>query len=408
MGLFDYFKAKPKPEAKRAITYQQGLEAGLISGTFIAHGVDEKAALGISAVWCATKVISESIGKLPFTLYRRKGDGSFKPAKSHPLYDILAVEPNPYVTPAVFWETFVANCLIWGNGFAEITRDGSGRAAELYILHPSAVSIDLTSGVPVYRVNGGPVLQASDILHVPGLSPDSYEGWNLIQTARANLEFSIQADTFGRAYFRNSGNISTFLEHPSSLSDLARQNILKGFQGSSGVENTGKTYLLEEGLKVTRQPLSNEAAQYDETRRYQISEVARLFNISPVKLHELGRATWGNLSSLNTDFWGTSCSPWAVKIEQEVMRKLLLPGERGRYNAEFDADTLLRGDITTRYAAYAVGLTAGFLDPEEVREWEGLPKREITPPVGNVQPGNDLDANEPPEQANDEESDVTE
>ncbi len=398
--LFGFGKQEPQP-SNRAITWEQAYRSGLVdSPTRSGVHVNEQTALGVSAVWCAVNVISQSIGSLPLPLYRRTGTAQTV-ATDHPLASILDIAPNYECTARVFWETFVSHCLLWGNGFAEIERDQAGQPLALWVIHPKNVTVDRdSSGRLVYRVrvNGLEAdLSPEDVMHVPGLSPDTVYGHQLLSIARDNIGFSIQADRYGQHYFANAGNVGTYLTYPGQLSDPARENIRRSFQSTAGgVENTGRVYLLEEGMTANRQTLSNEAGQYTETRQFQITEVSRLFNVTPVKLHELGRATWGNLASLNADFWGVTCRPWAGKIEAEISRKLLSIEDRRTHFAEFDADTLLRGDVTTRYAAYATGIQAGFLTPELVCQWENIPAPPKPEPVptpapesnGNTQPIN--------------------
>ena len=382
---------KSETPVSRAITYDDlANKWGNAIGSPSKSGVvvNESTALGVSAFWCAVKVISEGIGKLPFVLYDDGQPGERRGRKgdiaNHPVRDILQW-PNPETTGRVFWESYMRNALIWGNGFAEISRDGSGTPTDLWLIHPSNCTPERDrDGALVYRVrvpaeSGRPgievVISAADMLHVPGLSADGIVGHNLLQTARDSIGFSVAAERYGQAYFRNMGSVSIYLSHPAELSEAAKNNIRRMFQANHcSVDNAGSVAWLEEGLTAEHKSADNSAGQYDETRKFQISEISRLFGISPTKLFELGRATWGNLSSLNTDFWDSTCSPWAGKIEAEVSRKLLLPQERRRYRAEFDADTLLRGDITTRYAAYGRGISAGFLTKAEVRAWEGLPE----------------------------------
>ena len=377
MGLFTRLWGPRK--AARAISYETGLINGLCEPpTRSGVVVTDYSALGVSAVWCACNVISQSIGSLPFTLYEDQGDGTYRPADNHPLTPVLDEEPNPETTARVFWETFVFHCLLHGNGYAEIVRSGSGRAVELWNIHPRNVTPERDrDGKLVYRITVGGIttmLPPEDVLHVPGLGDGSGVGFDLLKLARDNISFSISADRYGQAYFGNAGNAGLYITTPQGMSEKAVENIRRSFQRKHvGIDATGSVAILQDGVTARREALSNDGAQYDETRRFQITEVSRLFNISPVKLHELGRATWGNLATLNTDFWGTTCRPWAEKIEAEVERKLLTRDERRTYTAEFDADTLLRGDVTTRYAAYAVGIQAGFLTPETVAEWEHLP-----------------------------------
>jgi HK97 family phage portal protein len=388
MNPFRWFKSKPTEQ--RALTYNAGLAAGLYDlPTRSGVNVTGEAALGVSAVWCAVKVISESIGSLPLVLYVKTPDGNRDRAEDHTLAPILDNEPNPECTARVFWETFVSHCLLWGNGFIEVQRSKGGKPVALWLVHPRYVQVmrDSDTGGMVYRVNipvggaGEPgqvghtvELQQADVIHVPGLSPDSQIGYNLLRIARENIGYSLALDRFGQSYFGNMANVGGVLSHPGTLSDAARENIRRGWQASyQGVEKTGTTALLEEGMTYTPRNISNEAGQYDESKARAVVDVCRLFNISPVKVHELGRATWGNLAALNTDFWGTTCRPWAEKIEAELERKLLNPGERRTLYVEFLADTLLRGSVADRYANYAIGLTAGFLTVDEVRAWENLP-----------------------------------
>jgi HK97 family phage portal protein len=190
--------------------------------------VTEKTALGVSAVFCAVNRISSDIGSLPLVLYKRGKDGIQSPAEDHDLYPILHDEPNPEATAPVFWESFVYACLLFGNGFAEIQRDGSGRVVALWPIHPSIIQADRTpAGSLFYRVNGTADLSPSDVFHVPGLSADSVVGWELLRIARESLGFSIAAEQYGQNYFRNAGNVGMFISHPGQLPDAARENIPK-------------------------------------------------------------------------------------------------------------------------------------------------------------------------------------
>lgn len=380
MKLFDWF-------SKRAITTAQGQAAGLLhapsrSGVV----VDETSALGVSAVWCAVKVISEAVGSLPLCVYKTTPDGGRDVASDHALFPLLNSEPNPELTRPVFFEVMMSHALLWGGCYAEIERNNRGEPIALWPISPQYVQVlrDSVTGQLLYRINlpinvlGNPadgghpvILRGEDVLSVPGLSPDGSAGYSILRVARDNIGFSIACDRFGSSYFGNNARLAGFLKTPNRLSDEARENVKLSFaQMWSGVDKAGSTALLEEGLAFEPVTYSDNASMYTITRQFQITEIARLFNISPVKLHELGRATWANLSVLNTDFYVTTLRPWLEKIECEIERKLEINGE---YFLEFDADEYLRGDITTRYANHQIAIAAGFKTVDEVRAEENLP-----------------------------------
>lgn len=372
---------------KRAITYATGSQSGLLSApTRSGIHVTEETALGVSAVWCAVRVISESVGSLPLVTYRKGPNGERERAEDEPLYPILHTEPNPEMTRNVFFEVLMSHALLHGTAYAEIERNNAGDPIALWPISPQYVQVlrDTESGELVYRVVLPPgvlhnphdqtaqIIRQADMIAIPGLSPDGSAGYHLLSIARDNIGFSIACDRFGSAFFGNGARLGGLLKSPNRLSDEARENLKKSWsQQYSGVDNSGKTGLLEEGLTYDPISYKDDGALYTTTRQFQITEIARLFNISPVKLHELGRATWGNLATLNTDFYITTLRPWLEKIESELERKLF--GAGSEYYCEFLADSILRGDTTTRYAAYNVAITAGFLTVDEVRGFENLP-----------------------------------
>lgn len=372
----------------RAITYSQGVQSGLIDSPTRSHvHVTEQTALGVSAVWCAVRVISEAVGSLPLVTYQQGPNGERNRAEDYPLWSMLHDEPNPEMTRPVFFETMMVSALLWGTAIAEIQRDQAGDPIALWPVHPQFVEFlrDTQTGELLYRYTPPPgvvsdpskpagpiILRQADVIAIPGLSPDGSSGYRLLQIARENIGFSIACDRFGASFFGNGARLGGMLSAPNKLSPEARENLTKSFRlDYAGVDNSGKTGLLEEGIKYDPISYSDDGGLYTATRSFQIAEVARLFNVSPTKLHDLGRATWANLSTLNTDFFVTTLRPWLEKIECEIERKLI--GTGSKYYVEFLADSILRGDITTRYAAYNVAITAGFLTDDEVRGFENMP-----------------------------------
>jgi HK97 family phage portal protein len=382
MSIWDIFKKK---ETKRAITYDQLAKLGgfIESPTRSGVSVTEETALGISALWCGIKVISQDVGSLEPVLYREVGQQR-EIATSNPIHALLTESPNLEQTRPVFFETLQSHALLFGNAFAEIERTNAGEPVALWPIHPGNVKVGRTEkGELAYEVTtaqGSVVLSSYDVLHVPGLSADGSVGYKLLQVARETLGFGIAAQRYGSSFFGNAARPSGVLQTQGQLNETARDNLRKSWnQLHQGTDNVGKVAILEEGLVFTPFQLTNEQSQYKDILNWFVYEVARFLNCPPSKLHSLEKATWGNLETLNTDYLTTTLRPWLIKWEKELEKKLLSEIDKPTHYVEFDTTLLLRADISTRYSAYATALTNGFLTVDEVRAKENLPPLPVQP-----------------------------
>ena len=353
-ALFEDYKSGNDPTLDKlhGLTFRSS-DSGVI--------VSEDTALGLSAVYCAVKVISEAIGMCKLHLYKRNPDGSRERATANPLYSILHDSFSEELTSQIALETLQSHCLLYGNAYAEIVRDGSGRVTELVPIHPDAVKVEREATGKLAYVVGDIVLKAESVLHVPGLSADGSVGYRFVKLARESLGYALATEKYGNAFWRNGARPGGTLNHPGEVSPTARENLLRSWNYMhSGADNANKTALLEEGITYSEFEGNNEQAQYQEIRTFNISEVARLFNISPTWLHELGRATWGNLNILYGQFYTSTLQPWLSKWQNEITRKCVLPSERGAYYAEFNIDSLFAGDIEQRNKGFIEGLSNGW------------------------------------------------
>jgi HK97 family phage portal protein len=384
MGLFNWLFGNEQ----RSLTYERGIEAGLVterSSTNVI--VNEDTALGVSAVWCAVNVISQSIGSFPLITYKQSPTGRDRD-KNHAYYTLLHDAPNTEQTRNVFWETMMKNALLYGNAYAEIERTNGGDVLNLWCIHPTSVRPVRNQYAPydlkyIATRNGGETtIDPADMIVIQGLTDDGTVGYDLLRIARDNIGFSIACDRIGQKFFANSCRIGGTLETPGKLTPEAAASLKQSWgQQYQGVNNAGKTPVLEQGLTYKQQAFNNEAGLYTETRQFQIYEVARLFNIQPTKIFDLQKATWANLETLNTDFYVSCLRPWLEKLESELDKKLGFVGTD--HYCEFLVDSILRGDTSTRYANYKTGLEAGFLTIKEIREWENLPAIPEPQPVIN-------------------------
>ena len=338
-------------------------------------------ALTYPAFWAAVSLIAADIASLPLILYRRLPNGGKERFSEHQLYRILHDEPNPEMTSMVYRETQQAHVLAWGNGYAEIERDRLNRVSALWPLTPNRVTPFRPSTDPYgplrYRVlnedNTETVLQAQDVLHIPGLGYDGYLGYSVVAKARESLGLGLAMQQFGASFFGNGSTFGGVITSPRALGDKEKKDFvaeLKGFH--QGLDRAHRFVLLEGGMDYKRLGVPPDDAQFLESRSFHISEIARWFKVPPHKLGDLSRATFSNIEHQAIDYVTTCLRPWARRWEQEINRKLIAPSERKIQFVEHLFEDLLKGDIQSRYAAYAVGRQWGWLSADDVREKENM------------------------------------
>lgn len=336
--------------------------------------VSEKNALKLSAVWACVNVISQTTSSLPLNIYRSRKDGGKDKLTKHPLQRLLHDAPNPDMTAMLFRETLQAHTLTWGNGYAEIVRNGAGRPVELWPIDPSTIEAKRTdAGALFYQIrNTDTKINPMNILHIPGMSFDGVVGYSIIRMAREGLGLTSASEKFGAALFGNGAIASGVLSIPGELGDEAYNRLKKSLNEEHvGAGKSHKPMLLEGGLQFTQTSIPPDDAQFLETRKFQTEEIARWFNVPLYKIKNLDKATFSNIEQQAIEFVVDTIRPWLVRWEQEIKRKLLMPSERDVF-AEHKVDALLRGDTKARYAAYHTGRQAGFLSVNDIRAFENM------------------------------------
>tara|TARA_R110000851_G_scaffold118258_1_gene245559 strand:+ start:1952 stop:3442 length:1491 start_codon:yes stop_codon:yes gene_type:complete len=343
-----------------------------LGGSKVSSGVvvNEDTALQYSAVYAAVRLLSESVASLPLHTYERL-EGGKERAREHPTARLLAGSVNPRLSSYSFRETLQAHALTWGNGYAEIVRDGSGNPVELLPITPDRVRVDQDSaGVLTYIVDESVKLASDDVFHLAGLGFDGIIGYSPIRLARQCIGLGLGAERFGSSFFGNSARPAGVLSHPNRLSKEAAENLREGWKSAyAGVDNSGKTAILEEGMSWQSLGVSNDDAQYLETRQFQIVEIARWYGVPPHMIGSLDNATFSNIEHQGIEYVTYSLRPWLVRWEQEIRRKLYSDDV---FFSEFQVDGLLRGDTKTRYDGYKVARETGWLSVNEIRALENL------------------------------------
>jgi HK97 family phage portal protein len=257
--------------------------------------VDEHTALQTAAVYSCVRVISETIASLPLHVYRYETNGAVI-APEHRLHRLLHTAPNPEMTSFTFRETLMKHLLLSGNAYAQIIRDGGGRVRQLYPLLPHKMDVsrgedgqlrytywrNMDEARPGEK-SGGVALTADDVLHIPGLSNDGLTGLSPIVLARNAIGMVIATEQYGAGFFANSANPGGILEHPSTLKnpDKVREAWEMLYRGKSN-----KVAVLEDGMTFKSVSIPPEQAQFLETRKFQLNEIARMFRIPPHMIGE--------------------------------------------------------------------------------------------------------------------------
>lgn len=380
MGLRDFL---PWLRAeRRELTLDKFRELGLLDATTAAGVVvSERNALSLPAYWSAVSLISNAIAKLPRKVYKTLPDGSREEAGQHPVAWLLQVEPNEYATPLVFWRTMISHVLTWGNGYAEIERDGANRPIGLLTVTPDKIAPVLEGGTLSYLYAGRTRIPREDMLHIPGLGFDGVQGYSVVQIARQSIGLGLALERYGATFFGNGAFPGLLLEHPAKLSTAAAERLRADWAAMhQGPDRAHRTAVLEEGLKAHALSVPAKDAQLIEQREIQVLEVARLLNLNPAFLGKSGERPGGNYEASRLDFLDNTLDPWLVAIEQECNRKLLSIQQRGTYYVEHVRNAILRTDAKTRAEVQKLYVDMGAMDAEYVAKLENLPKPEPKEP----------------------------
>ncbi len=336
--------------------------------------VNEKTALQTTAVYACVRILAETIAALPLHTYQYTTGGKEKAAE-HPLYYLLHSEPNPEMTSFVFRETLMGHLLLWGNAYAQIIRDGRGRVVGLYPLLPNKMIVNRNDqGQLYYQYEKDGclyILNRHEVLHIPGLGFDGLIGYSPIAMAKNAIGMAIATEEYGAKFFSNGANPGGVLEHPGVVKDPARirESWNAVYQGSG---NAHRVAVLEEGMKFQSIGIPPEQAQFLETRKFQINEIARIFRIPPHMIGDLEKSSFSNIEQQSLEFVMYTLDPWVVRWEQAIQRALFSESEKRQFFVKFNVDGLLRGDYESRMNGYAVGRQNGWLSSNDIRELENL------------------------------------
>ena len=380
MGFFSsLFRSRDAPQDRTAGSGYTFFFGGTTSG----KAVTERSAMQMTAVYSCVRILAEAVAGLPLNLYRYTEDGGKEKAIDHPLYLLLHDEPNPEMSSFVFRETLMTHLLLWGNAYAQVIRNGKGEVVALYPLMPNKMTVDRDERGQLYysyqrsndeapTMKGNTVtLRPSDVLHIPGLGFDGLVGYSPIAMAKNAIGMAIACEEYGAKFFANGAAPGGVLEHPGTIKDP--QRVRESWQSTfGGSGNANKIAVLEEGMKYTPIGISPEQAQFLETRKFQINEIARIFRVPPHMVGDLEKSSFSNIEQQSLEFVKYTLDPWVTRWEQSIQRSLLTQEEKAAYFVKFNLEGLLRGDYQSRMQGYAIGRQNGWMSANDIRELENL------------------------------------
>lgn len=355
--------------------------------------VTEEKSLQVTAVFAAIQVIADAVAGPPLRVFRKNGEN--REPVDHPLNRIFNLEGNDYLTGYDMRHMLMTQVLLWENAYGEITIDGAGQINGIWPLNPTKVTPKPSGRGVVYEIySENRTLPADRVIHLRGVATHGVKASSRIRLAREAIGTAMAAEHYGARFFKNDATPPSVLEYPGKLTEAALTHLRDSWLAQQGGENQHKTAILDHGGAFKAVGVDPEKSQLNDTRTFQVREIARLFKVPPHKLGDLADATFSNVEQQNMEFVQETMRPWIIRSEQEFMRKLLTRREQdeGLY-LKHNLNERLRADTQARGEFYNQLWQIGALTANQVRALE-----EMNPVDGGDKayvPMNMIPANEP-------------
>lgn len=344
--------------------------------------VDENIALQVTAVYACVRILAEDIASLPLHVYERIDQGKRRD-DGHPLYSVLDQVANPEMDSMILREVLQGHLGLWGNAYASIVRDRAGRVRELWPLRPDRMQVyrDAATKELVYRYTvtgpaGGETidLPRSDVFHIKAFGTNGLLGLNPIELHRETIGLAVATREYGARFFQNDARPGVVMEVPGTLTPEAVERLRKDTEEKyQGLSRKHRLMVLEEGVKLHEVGIPPETAQYLQTRKFQVAEIARMYRMPLYKIGEGDKtATFASVEQFSLEYVTDTLSPWLKRWEKASGHQLMTEDERQRYFAEHLVDGRLRGDYKTRMEGYKTGLGTAMFTINDVLRKENM------------------------------------
>lgn len=331
----------------------------------------------LSAVFACVRIIAQQFACLPFCLYKNTADGGKVQVTKHPIYTLIARRPNQYQNAFEWREMLAGHLALRGNAYNQIVSDSKGNITALIPLHPDRVRIQVyETGEYSYLytdVTGKQIsFSRGEIWHLRAFSVDGIIGLSPISLARESLGGAIAAQNYSTRFFANDATpTGGWIEYPGTFKDKAsREQFRESVQEAQSGLNKGKLAVFEYGMKYHQLSVTPDDAQFLETRKFQVNDIARWFGVPPHKIGDLSAATNNNIEQQALEFVQETLGPMAERWEAAIEAELLF--DEDDLEAAFQFSQLLRGDSAARGIYYQTGINSGWLVRNEARIKENL------------------------------------
>lgn len=344
--------------------------------------VNAESAMRCTTVYSCVRVLAESIAQLPMHVYREDEQGNKLRDKTNPLHWLFNYKPNSWQTAQEFREMGMGHLCLRGNFYAFKNRLSNGKLAELIPLHPDRVTVkqnrDWSLTYTYTQPDGRQVTYSQEqVMHIRGLTLDGVEGVSPMRYLREAIGLALATEKHGGVMFKNGTRLSGYLKHPMTLGPEVAKRLRENWtEQYAGLDNSMKTPVLEEGMDFVKLGMTSEDAQFLETRKFQRVEICGIFRVPPHMVGDLERATFSNIEHQALEFVTHTLTPWARRWEQVINRDLIPEAQWGSLYIEHLFAAMLRGDLKSRYEAYARAIAAGWMNRNEPRAMENMNKAE--------------------------------
>ncbi len=363
-----------------------------LGGTSSATGitVNEETAMRSAAVFACVNKIAKTIGSLTFPVYERMEPRGKRRAFGHPLYRVLHDQGNEWMTAMTVRQTIQGHAALRGNGYAEIEYDNAGHVRGLWPLRPDRTRPVILENDELWYETVIPKtgelirLPAYRIFHLLGLSGDGLIGYSPIRQAAEAIGVNLALTKYGGAFFGNGARPGGIITVPAALqmTDPAKDRLQTRWEARhEGLTRAHRVAILDEGMDYKQVGIAPEDAQFLDTMKYSVEEIARLFDMPLHAIQDLDRATNNNIEHQGLELVVYTLRPWLVQWEQTTALKLLTERERLRYFAEHVVDSLLRGDYKSRQEGYNTARQGGWMSANDIRELENM--NPLPPEIGD-------------------------
>ncbi|MER9422604.1 phage portal protein [Mesorhizobium sp. M0317] len=389
--MWPFKPSQPPVETKSLAAPDEELLAILgatVTGTAAASS---SVALTVPAVSAAVRVLSEAAATLDVRVQRKDGD-AWVDDEEHPAWWLLRGDACPWASGFEVIRDLVAEALTRDAGGLAWVNRVNGKPVEIIHYRDHVISVEYAdTGEPTYRLSGKVVL-AADIIHLTG--PFAKSPLNMANEA---IGVAHKMEQHAAKLFTNGARPAGVLQFPAGvkLGDTALGKIKAGWQAAFGGSGNGSgTAITWDGAEWKPLTFSSVDSQFQELRTFQVQEIARAFRVPPGMLYEMSRQTWSNMSQATREFLVFSLEPWLRSLEAALTRALIAPGDRRTFRIWFERDDLTRADIGERATAYSSLITSRIINPNEARDWEGMPpypegNEFANPNVTGAKPAND-------------------